>query len=189
MDTLVKNELARSMGIFFLTLVFFSILFTTGIVEMPGYAPFVLAFITTAVTFLALIWSGKNPRMVNIPGFFSLHTRMEKFLFILLVFFIYLTVSLLYPVSVYLWPVFLLFMVIFLLDISFKTGEHYQVNLTKWLFFSIVVSLLIVIHDFIIGNATMSTLIFIAILGMVSIVIVVGYKKISGNPGERGTEK
>jgi hypothetical protein len=189
MDPLVKNELARSIGVFFLALVFFSILFATGIVEMPGYVPFVLAFVTTAVIFLVLVWSGKNSQPVKIPAILSLRTKMEEFLFILLIFSIYLTVSLVYPVFRYIWPVLLLLIVIFLLDISFKTGDHYKVKPAKWLFFYIVVSSLIVVHDFVLGNAIMSTVIFITILGVISVVIVVGYQKISGNTGENYTEK
>jgi hypothetical protein len=53
---IVKNELAQSIGVFSIALIFFCILFVTGIAAMPGYAP----FIATASIFLILVWYGKH---------------------------------------------------------------------------------------------------------------------------------
>jgi hypothetical protein len=77
----------------------------------------------------------------------------------------------------------------FLVNISFKKGENYQVNVPGWLFFSIVVSSLVAIPDFVLGNDIWSTLIFIAILGIISVIIDIGYSRISGNTNAKSTQE
>jgi uncharacterized membrane protein YhhN len=187
MDPIVKNELARSIGVFFISLVFFCILFITGILGLPGYAPFLMAFLTTGVIFLILIWFRKNHPSIKTPTHFNYRAKLGGLLSLLIVFAIYMSISLLYPISRILWPVLLLVSVIVLMAISFKEGKSYRVNLPRWLFFYIVVSALIVIHDFVMGNATQLNIIYIVILGIISIVIVLWYTRISGNTDERNT--
>jgi hypothetical protein len=187
-DPVVKSELARSIGVFYLSLVFFCILFVTGILDsLPGYAPFLMSFLTTGIIFLVLVWFRKNHPTVKIPTHFSHLARLEGILSVLIIFAIYMSVSVLYPISGILWPVILLVIGIFLVNISFKDGENYQVNLPRWLFFYIFVASLIVIHDLVLGNTTQSNIIFIAILGVISMVIVLVHNKVSGGIHEKNT--
>lgn len=185
MDPIVKNELARSIGVFYLSWVFFSILFVMGILEsLPGYAPFLMSFLTTGIIFLILVWFRKNHPTVKIPTRFSHLDKLEGLLSILIIFAIYISISVLYPISGILWPVLLLGIVIVLVNISFKEEKNYQVNLPRWLFFYILTASLIIIHDLVMGNITQSIIIFIAILGIISIAIVLVYNKVSGDTHE-----
>jgi hypothetical protein len=181
MDPIVKNELARSIGVFFLSLVFFCILFATGIVEMPGYFPFLLAFTTTGIIFLVLVWFRKNHTTVRIPMNFSYQAKLEELLFIFIIFAIFMSVSTIYSITGILWPFILLLIVIVLVNVSFKNGKYYQVNLPRWLFFYSLVSALVIIHDLVLGNPIFLNITFIAILGIISIVIILVYKKVSGD--------
>jgi len=181
MDPIVNNELAPSTGIYFFSLVFFSILFTTGTVEMPGYAPFLLSLFTTAVIFLILVWFRRNHIAVKIPTNFDHKNKLEELSFILIIFILYLSISALYPITRILWPVILVLIVIVLLRISFRTEKGYSVTLTNWLFFYMLVSALVVIHDLVLGNEIMQNLIFIAVLGIISVVVVTGYNKVLGD--------
>jgi len=189
MDPIVKNELARSIGVFFFSLVFFCILFATGIVEMPGYFPFLLAFATTGIIFLILVWFRKNHTAVKIPTNFSFsyQAKLEELSLIIIIFAISMSISVLYPISGILWPVILLLIVMVLVNLSFKNGNSYRVNLPRWLFFYGLVSALIVIHDLVLGNAILSNIIFIAILGILSSVIVLMYIRVSGDVHEKNT--
>lgn len=187
MDPIVKNELARSIGVFFFSLVFLCILFATGIVDMPGYFPFLLAFATTGIIFLILVWFKKNHTAVKIPTNFSHQAKLEGLLSILLIFTIYLSISVLYPISRILWPVILLLMISLLVNISFKNSVYYQVNLPRWLFFYILVSALVILHDLVLGYPIMANITFIAILGIISMIIVLVYNKVSRGTHEKNT--
>jgi len=187
MDPIVKNELARSIGVYFFSLVFFCILFATGMVEMPGYFPFLLAFATTGIIFLVLVWFRKKHITVKIPTNFSHQAKLEGLLSIFIIYSLYLSISVLYPISGIIWPFILLVMVIVLVNISFKNGKCYQVDLPRWLFFYILVSALLTLHDLVLGYPLLPNITFIAILGIVSIVIVFIYNKVSGGTSEKNT--
>ncbi len=186
-DPIVKNELARSIGVFFFSLVFFSILFATGIVEMPGYFPFLLAFAATGIIFWVLVWFRKNHAPVKITANFSHKAKLGGALSIFILYFLYLSISVLYPVTGIVWPAVLLLMVIILVNISFKNGRYYQVNLPRWLFFYIFVAALFIFRDLVLGYPFTQDITFIAILGIISVVVVFAYNKVSGDNREKST--
>lgn len=177
MDPIVKNELARSIGVYFFSLVFFSILFATGIVEMPCYTPFLLSLFTTAVIFLVLVWFRRNHIPVKIPTDFGHKNKLMGLLSVLVIFVLYLLISEQYPIARILWPIILVLFAIVLVRVSTRTEKGYSVTLSSWLFFYILVSALIITHDLALGNETIQNLIFITVLGIISVVGVIGFNK------------
>lgn len=197
MDYIVKEEMWRSVPVYFVSFLVIGILVMKGYLPLPLSSTFLLALIPTAMHVLFMVWYRRknhlaDPTITNITdhaprreGHGEKDTKQRRAVIekvvdavlVVAVFLIYLYASLISSVNQIVWFLALVIIGMLLTRIIFIEHGEYRVNLVRWVVFYFSVSAIILLRDLILEYPVIPTLGGLALVGIISVVVLLMWEK------------
>ncbi len=190
-DYIVKQELWRSIAVYWGSFLAIGILIVTGYLPVPVSYTFLLALIPTVAHFRIMVWYRRmdylaNPTIMNIIH----HLRSEEHreektkqrraivekvvdaILIVTIFLVYLYASLADSINQIYWLPILIIIVILLTRIVFTDGGERRINLARWVAFYLTVSGVLLLRYLALGYPVVPLFQALALVGIVSFPIL-----------------
>ena len=203
-DDIVKQELWRSIAIYFFFLLFFIYLYKKGYILIEAQTTFILAFFSTIIVFSLLVWYRKkeqllNPSIFSIIGhvfesrsyeektiqpheneeisiFSSIRKNMRLLIFTILLYIIYLYASLVYNIDQVFWILIILFTGGALSKIIYDERKEDQKDPVRLLVFYVIACVFIFVRYLVLDYPILPILRGSIILGIPLVILALGIK-------------